>query len=108
MKRGDVVLAAVTGDYGKPRPYVVVQGQAMAAEHPSVILCPITSFISTAPFRMAVAPGASSGLRTPSEVMVDKIVAVQRARIGERIGQLDKEAMSQLDGLLALVLGLRG
>jgi mRNA interferase MazF len=28
MKRGDVVIVAATGDYGKPRPAVIVQTDA--------------------------------------------------------------------------------
>ena len=38
MKRGDVVTVAATGDYGKPRPAVIVQTDALPVEHASVVV----------------------------------------------------------------------
>ena len=43
MKRGDVVTVAAAGDYGKPRPAVVVQTDALPAAHASVVVCQMTS-----------------------------------------------------------------
>lgn len=37
MKGGDVVTVAATGDYGKPRPAVIVQTDALPAAHASVV-----------------------------------------------------------------------
>jgi mRNA interferase MazF len=36
VKRGDVVTVAVQGDYGKPRPAVVVQSDLFNETHPSI------------------------------------------------------------------------
>lgn len=59
MRRGDVVTVAPTGDYGKPRPAVVVQTGALPARHASVIVCQMTSQTAEAPdFRVMVAPSA--------------------------------------------------
>ena len=33
MRRGDVVAVAVSGDYGKPRPAVIVQSDAFPDQH---------------------------------------------------------------------------
>jgi|SRR5579883_2201664 len=41
MKRGDVVVVAAAGDYGKPRPAIVVQTNAFPETHASVVICPI-------------------------------------------------------------------
>ena len=41
MNRGDVVTVAATGDYGKPRPAVIVQTDALPATHASVVVCRI-------------------------------------------------------------------
>jgi mRNA interferase MazF len=43
VKRGDVVTVAATGDYGKPRPAVIVQTDALSVEHASVVICQMTS-----------------------------------------------------------------
>ena len=42
MTRGDLVTVAASGDYGKPRPALVVQADVYA-EHPSVTVLPLTS-----------------------------------------------------------------
>lgn len=107
LKRGDIVIAAAAGDYGKPRPYVVVQSDALI-QVDSVILCPITSDVQAASFRLQVQAGETTGLRVTSEIMVEKILAVRRERIQRTAGRVEADTLSQLDGLLALVLGLRG
>ena len=107
MKRGDIVVAAAGGDYGKPRPYVVVQGDDLHLIG-SVLLCPITTDVQGALFRVEIAQGPATGLRSASEIMVEKIQAVKRERIRQTIGQLDADAMLRVDDKLALVLGLRG
>ena len=72
MKRGDLVTVAVSGNYGKPRPALVVQADAFDL-HPSVIVLPLTSEIHDAPlFRVTVGAGKESGLRARSQIMEDK------------------------------------
>ncbi len=48
MRRGDVVVVAAAGDYGKPRPAVIVQTDAFPRTHASVIICQMTSEIVAA------------------------------------------------------------
>lgn len=43
MKRGDIVLAVAAGDYGKPRPALVVQSDLFNDTHASVLVCLMTS-----------------------------------------------------------------
>lgn len=42
MTRGDLFTVVLPGDYGKPRPAVLVQNDALAG-FDSVILCPLSS-----------------------------------------------------------------
>ena len=42
MRRGQFVVVATSGDYGKPRPALVVQSD-LFAELPSVVICPLTT-----------------------------------------------------------------
>lgn len=107
MRRGDVVTVAASGDFGNPRPAVVVQTDAFPAEHASMIVCQMTTTIEDAPdFRVTVEPSAANGLRSRSQIMADKPVTVRRERIGGRIGQLSDGDVGRLNVALALVLGL--
>jgi mRNA interferase MazF len=107
MRRGDVVTVAASGDYGKPRPAVIVQTDALPAEHASVVVCQMTSDGDGAPdFRVAIEPSRRNGLRTRSQIMADKPVTVRRARIGARIGRLDDGDIARLNVALAFVMGL--
>jgi mRNA interferase MazF len=107
MRRGDVVAVAAAGDYGKPRPAVIVQTDALPAEHASVVVCQMTSDGDGAPdFRVIVEPSARNGLRARSHIMTDKPVTIRRARIGRRIGHLDDDDIARLNVALAFVMGL--
>jgi mRNA interferase MazF len=107
MRRGDVVAVAAAGDYGKPRPAVIVQSDAFPESHASVIICQMTSEIAVAmDFRVTVDPSDENGLRTPSQVMADKPVTIRRERVGQPIGRLGAADMARLDAALAFVMGL--
>ena len=106
MQRGDVVTVAAAGDYGKPRPAVIVQTDAFQ-NHASVVVCQLTSELADAPdFRVTIEPKPENGLRLRSQVMADKLVTVRRERIGQKIGRLGDQDMARLGIALAFVLGL--
>src|SRR5207245_8968422 len=89
MKRGDVVVAAAPGNFGKPRPALVVQSDLFNPTHPSLVICPITSHLVDAPlFPLTLRPSPDNGLKSESQLMIDKLIAGKRERIGHRIGQL--------------------
>jgi mRNA interferase MazF len=107
MRRGDLVTVAAAGDYGKPRPAVIVQTDAFPESHASVVVCQLTSELVDAPdFRVTVEPAPENGLRLTSQVMADKPVTVRRERIGQTIGRLGQQDMARLGIALAFVLGL--
>lgn len=105
MKRGQLVTIALSGDYGKPRPALVIQSDLFDA-HPSITILPVTSELREAPlFRIRVEPTDENGLRKTSEVMVDKPQTVAREKIGRTIGRLDDESMLAVTRALAVFLG---
>lgn len=107
MRRGDVVTVAATGDYGKPRPAVIVQTDAFPETHASVVICQMTSELTEAPdFRITIDPTTANGLQVRSQVMADKPVTVRRERIGKTIGRLEVEDIGRLGIALAFVMGL--
>lgn len=107
MRRGDLVTVAAAGDYGKPRPAVIVQTDALPESHASVVVCQLTSELADASdFRVTIDPSPENGLRLTSQVMADKPVTIRRERIGQRIGHLGNRDMARLGAALAFVLGL--
>lgn len=101
------MTVAASGDYGKPRPAVVVQTDALPAEHASVIVCQMTSDIVQAPdFRVTIEPSEMNGLRTRAQIMADKPVTIRRERVGRTIGSLDEQDLARLNVALAFVIGL--
>jgi mRNA interferase MazF len=106
VKRGDLITIAVSGDYGKPRPALIVQADAFA-EHPSFTVLPLTSELVDAPLlRITVEPGQDTGLRLRSQVMVDKATTIPRAKTGHRIGQLEAATLERVSQALAAFLGI--
>ncbi len=105
MKRGELVSIALQGDYGKPRPALVIQSD-LFSEHPSVTILPVTSELRRAPlFRIEVEPTAENGLKKISQVMVDKAQSVPREKVGESFGRLDDAKMVAINRALAVWLG---
>ena len=84
MRRGELLTIAVGGDYGKPRPALLVQADPLALL-PSVTMLRLTNeIVSEHLLRATALPTSESGPRLPSQVMIDKAVTVPRDRVGVR------------------------
>jgi mRNA interferase MazF len=106
MKRGDLVTVATSGDYGKPRPALVVQSNAFEPL-PSVTVLPLTSEIHGEHLiRITLQPTKGNGLRTSSQVMIDKAMTVPRTKIGSVIGHAELDTMRAVDMALGRFLGV--
>jgi mRNA interferase MazF len=107
LKRGDLVVVAIPGDDGKPRPALIVQADLFNETHPSVTVVPVTStLVDAALFRLIAEPTPSNGLRTLSQLMVDKVTTVPRARIAQTIGRLEDDLLVRVGRALVLWLGV--
>ena len=107
IKRGDVVICAAPGNYGEPRPAVVVQSDLFNGTHSSVAVCLITTRLEDAPlFRIPVPAGRMTGLELESQVMVDKVIAIPRNKITGRAGALAAGPLKEIDSALRLWLEL--
>jgi len=106
MKRGDLVTIALTGDFGKPRPALIVRSN-LFAEHLLVTVLPITSDLEKAPLlRIPIDPSPANGLRKPSHIMIDAIQTVRREKVGRVIGRIDDETVLAVNRALMVFLGL--
>jgi mRNA interferase MazF len=108
VRRGDLVTIAVAGDYGKPRPALVVQADAFDALG-SVTVLRITSELHDWPaFRVTVQPSEANGLRKPSQVMIDRAIALPAEKVGAAFGTLENAGMMAVSRALVAFLGLDG
>jgi mRNA interferase MazF len=107
FRRGDLVLAASSGDYGKPRPNLVVQSNAFA-HMPSVTVCPLTSDLQTAAplIRIDIKPTTQNGLHLPSQIAIDKTTTLPATRITRTLGTAGEDVMTQVTRALAVFLGI--
>ena len=106
MRRGDLVTIAMQGDFGKPRPALVIQSDQFDA-HATVTVLLVSSTLIDAPlFRITVDPTPENGLRSRSQVMADKAMTVRRDKVGGVIGRLDDDVMIAVNRALLLWIGL--
>lgn len=107
MHSGEIWTSRDDAYASKARPVVVVQ-DAEVENFDSIVLCLLTSFdsdnIST---RVKVRPTADNALTRDSFVMTEKIVTVDKALLGKKIGFLDELTMKEIRNQLAFLLGIK-
>jgi mRNA interferase MazF len=107
LERGVIIVCVMNGDYGKPRPAVIIQSNLYNATHGSMTICPITSHLVEAPlFRLLISPTVDNGLKQISQIMVDKIHSISREKIHQKIGRLNIQQKMHLDHALKRWLNL--
>lgn len=103
---GDLITIAVQGDFGKPRPGLIIQTDAFSGLN-SVTVLPITSTLVDAPLlRITLQPNDENGLQQTSQVMIDKILTVKAEKIGAVIGRVNPERLVEIERCLAVFLGI--
>ena len=107
MTRGEIWTVAGGAAYaGKPRPALIIQHDAFDANN-SIVVCPFTTDPTKAPaFRITVKPSERNGLRVASHVMLDKISAVPRSRLRQRVGVLEAAELRRVSQSLIVFLDL--
>lgn len=94
------------GDFGKPRPALVIQSDAFAGTGTVTLLLLSGTLVDAPLVRPTVQPTPQNGLRKPSQVQIDKAMSVRRDRVGAPIGRLNDETMLAVTRSLALFLDL--
>ena len=106
MKRGDLVTIVVNGDYGKPRPALIVQSDAFDLL-PSVTVLQLTSDVHDEHLtRMTGNPTIENGLRERSQVMIDRAMTVPRTKVGRVFGHLDGDTIANINKAMMRFMGL--
>lgn len=106
MKRGDLVTIALPGDFGKPRPALIIQSDQFQETGTVTVLLVSGTLVDAPLIRTPIEPTPANGLNKRSQVMVDKAMSVKRDRIGGTIGHLDTETMLAVTRALAVFLAI--
>ena len=106
MRRGDLVSVAMPGDFGKPRPALVIQSDRFEETGTVTVLLLSATLVDAPLIRLTIEPSARNGLRKVSQIMVDKAMSVKRNRLGPPFGRLDDETMLSVTRSLAVFLNL--
>ncbi len=106
MHRGDFVTISKQGDFGKPRPALVIQADQFD-KHATVTVLLVSGTLVDAPLlRVTIQPDEANGLQKPSQVMIDKTMTVKRDKLGKAFGSADDAAMLEVGRCLAVFLGI--
>ena len=106
MQRGDLVVVALQGDHGKPRPALVIQSN-LFDQLPTVTVLPLVSSNFVAALtRVDIAPSETNGLRAPSQIVVHRPSTLRRDKVGDVIGYADEATMLTVTRALIVFLGL--
>lgn len=106
MNRGELWTVAGGVYASKPRPALVIQDDHFSATD-SIAVLPLSTTIVDAPLmRIRVPATATTGIRSESFVMVDKITTVRRAQMGQRIGRVSSTILVEIERALITFLGI--
>jgi mRNA interferase MazF len=104
--RGDFITIALSGDFGKPRPALIIQADQFEGTATVTVLLVSSTLVDAPLLRVTVHPSSANGLQKPSQVMVDKAMTLKREKVGRAIGHIDPEALLEIERRLAVFLGI--
>jgi mRNA interferase MazF len=107
LRRGEIWTAAGGAVYAtKPRPVLIIQADEYRSTD-SVVVCPITSEPASTKFlRPPLEPNSENGLLSPSRIMVDKVAALPRTKLRDRVGQVQAADVLAIETALMTFLGV--
>ncbi|WP_459251390.1 type II toxin-antitoxin system PemK/MazF family toxin [Fusibacter tunisiensis] len=111
IKRGDVYFADLSpvrgSEQGGQRPVLIIQNDVGNKYSPTVIIAAITAKIDKAKLPTHVEIEASKvGLLRDSVVLLEQVRTIDKTRLIQRLGNLEKEDMVLVDKALMISLGL--
>lgn len=109
--RGDMYYADLGHGIGSEqegyRPVVIIQNDVGNKHSPTVIAAAITSQKEKSKLPTHISLNASScGLAKDSVVLLEQVRTLDKRRLKERMGELDSDAMSQVNNALSVSFGL--
>jgi mRNA interferase MazF len=106
MVRGDLVIVAMQGDHGKPRPALVVQSDLFDQLLTVTVLPLVSSQLVPALSRIDIEPTETNGLQAVSQIVVHRPSTIRRDKVNRVIGHADEATMLAVTRALTVFLGL--
>lgn len=92
---------------GKIRPVIIVQTDLLNKEHPSTVICPITTNVKTDAEILRIHLKKSKfGLKEDSDIMIDQVRAIDNKRLVKKVGEVDSDTAGKVKENLKIVLDL--
>jgi mRNA interferase MazF len=92
---------------GKVRPVIVIQTDLLNKEHPSTIICPITTNVKQEAEILRVhLKKAKFGLKEDCDIMIDQVRAIDNNRLLEKIGEVDRVTAEKVKENLRILMDL--
>ena len=92
---------------GKIRPVIVVQTDLLNKEHPSTVVCPITTNIKPDAEILRVHLRKSKfGLKEDGDIMIDQVGAIDNKRLVKKLGEVDSDTADKVRENLKIILDL--
>ena len=112
IKRGDIFYAdlspVIGSEQGGVRPVLIVQNNIGNKYSPTVIAAAITSQQSKAKLPTHIPIVADNcGLSKDSVVLLEQIRTIDKQRLKERMGAIDRNSMNRVDNAISISFGLQ-
>lgn len=92
---------------GKIRPVIIVQTDLLNKEHPSTVVCPITTNVKPDSEILRVHLKKSKfGLKEDCDIMIDQVRAIDNKRLVKKVGVVDSNTTDKVRENLKIVLDL--
>lgn len=113
IKRGEIYYAdlspVVGSEQGGIRPVLIVQNDTGNRYSPTVIAAAITSQQEKTKLPTHISVKTSeSGLLKNSIILLEQVRTIDKTRLKEKMGDLDKESMDMVNRALSVSFGLSG
>lgn len=112
VKRGDIFYADLSPVVGSEqagvRPIVVIQNDVGNRYSPTIIGIAITSKEKIKMPTHLEIDGTKYGLEKDSVILAEQIRTLDKSRLKEKVGRLDKETLEKLKKVVEISFGLRG
>lgn len=110
VKRGEIYYAdlspVIGSEQGGVRPILIIQNDVGNKYSPTIIACAITSQLTKAklPTHIEVA-GGNFGLQKDSVILLEQIRTLDKRRLKEKLGELDRSTLLRVERAMLISLG---